>query len=70
MITLEAQLQCAERALAMRRKEYPALVARGKLRRATAERELAGMTAIVETLTRLVQHEHARQGDLFTEARS
>ena len=53
-VSLEAQLRCAQRELAVRRAVYPGLVARHRLTEEQARHELAAMRAIVQTLTRLV----------------
>ena len=64
-ISLVRQLKCAERELAKRHKHYPSWIRQGRLRRPTAEREIAEMTAIIATLQRLVMAETMQQGELF-----
>jgi hypothetical protein len=54
-VSLEAQLACAPRALAVRRATYPVRVARGELNHPQAARALAAMAALVQTLERLVR---------------
>jgi hypothetical protein len=53
-VSLDAQLRCAQRELAVRRAVYPGLVARYRMTHEQAAHELAAMRAIVQTLTRLV----------------
>ena len=54
-VTYEAQLQCAERELAMRRRVYPRWVADNKMTAAKADSEIAAMAAVCETLRRLAE---------------
>lgn len=53
-ISLQDQLGEARRELLLRKRVYAPLVARGKMRAATAERQIELMAAIVETLEDLV----------------
>jgi hypothetical protein len=53
-VSLEAQLRCAQRELALRRVVYAGQVQRQRLTAAEARHALAAMAAMVETLTRLV----------------
>lgn len=46
--TLEHKLEAIEREILMRRKTYPGLVIKGKMRRAVADREIAIMEAIAK----------------------
>lgn len=53
MIDFAEQLEVAERELRLRRSAYPRWVAAKKMTQTKADREIAGMEAIVGTLTRL-----------------
>lgn len=55
------QLRCAKRELALRRKVYPRRVAADQMTEHAATRELAGMTAIVQTLEGLCAADAQRQ---------
>jgi trimethylamine:corrinoid methyltransferase-like protein len=48
MITTEDKRRCLKREIAMRRAAYPDWVARGKMTRAQADREIAVMEAILK----------------------
>jgi hypothetical protein len=50
MIPLAEQIACVRREVALRERIYPRLVRDGKLRRDEADRELARMRAVLETL--------------------
>jgi hypothetical protein len=54
-MTIQQQVKCAERELGKRRALYPRMIEQRKLTQAKADEEIAGMAAIVATLTRL-QH--------------
>ena len=54
-VPLRTQLQCAKRELARRVRVYPGMIAQDTMLVATANRELAAMTAIVRTLAALVR---------------
>jgi hypothetical protein len=56
-ISIQAQIQCVERELRMRLRVYPHWVADGRMRRTTAEREIARMEAVLATLRSLGQQE-------------
>jgi hypothetical protein len=56
-ITMWSLVQCARREIAMRKRVYPRRVSEGKMPLATAEREIAEMTAIFELLQRLERDE-------------
>lgn len=56
-ISIEDQLACARRELAMRERVYKRGIESGKLDSAICERELAGMQAIVITLQRIANTE-------------
>jgi hypothetical protein len=60
IITLWAQAQCVAREIRMRKRVYPKRVAAGKMPQATADRELAEMAAVYETLQRLERAEAER----------
>lgn len=68
--SLAAQLQCAQRELAMRQRVYPRWIREDRIAPQKAEREQALMAAIVETLARLCAQEQAHaQPSLFEEGR-
>jgi hypothetical protein len=50
-------MQCARREIAARKRVYPRRIAEGKMTQATADLELAAMTAIYELLQRLERDE-------------
>jgi len=52
-MTIEEQIACAKRELAMRRNVYRKWVSTGRMRQATADHEIAAMEAIVETLEKV-----------------
>lgn len=52
-VPIARQIACAKRELAMRQKFYPQWIKRGRLTQAVGEEEIATMTAIVGTLSRL-----------------
>ncbi len=54
-VTLEAQIACIEREIAMRERIYPRWIRDHKLLAATAEVELSRMRAVLETLRGLAQ---------------
>jgi hypothetical protein len=49
-ISIEEQVQCAERELEKRMKFYPKWVSEGRMNQLKADREIAGMEAIIESL--------------------
>jgi hypothetical protein len=57
IITLWAQVQCVRREMAMRKRVYARRVQDGKMSQVTADRELAEMAAVYETLQRLERAE-------------
>lgn len=61
-VTLDEQIQCVERELAMRRRVYPRWVnsPRPKLTREAADREIARMEAVRLTLVRLRADQQAQ----------
>jgi|SRR5215472_4510478 len=66
-VPLSEQLRCARRELAMRRNVYPKWVANGKMKQEDADREIAGMQAIVlslEVLSMPTTHVHLEDGGL------
>lgn len=56
-ISLDHQLAELDRELAMRRRLYPGWVARGTLKQATADRQIAVMEAARETVRQARQRE-------------
>jgi hypothetical protein len=52
-VSLDAQITCVIRELALRERVYPKQVFAGKLKQATADHELAAMRAVLETLKKL-----------------
>jgi hypothetical protein len=61
-ITLWAQVQCVRREIAMRNRVYRRRVTEGKMTQATADKELAEMHAVYETLQRL-EHDEAHASE-------
>jgi hypothetical protein len=59
-VSLSDQLACARRELKLRTSLYPRWVAAEQMTDRAAKRELAGMTAIVQTLLSLIEAD-ARQ---------
>lgn len=53
-VSLEVQLKCAQRELAMRKNVYPQWITAGRMNKFKAEDEIAAMGAIVRTLQGLV----------------
>lgn len=49
-VSIEHQLACVARELALRESAYPKWVASGRMKKEVAERELARMRAVMETL--------------------
>ncbi len=49
-VSLDDQIACVARELALRRSAYPKWVANGRMKQSEAEREVARMTAVIETL--------------------
>lgn len=54
-VPLHVQIDAARRELDLRRKVYPRLVEKGRLRQSSADDEIAAMTAIVATLQTLMR---------------
>ncbi len=52
-ISLQEQLICVEREIAMRRRVYPRFIEQGRMKLDRAEREIAAMEAVAETIRRL-----------------
>lgn len=69
-ISLQKQLACARRELALRTRVYPRWVATEKMTEDAARRELDGMAAIVQTLERLCTREEEIPPGLVVEVRS
>ena len=63
-VTIERQLQAAERELALRRRVYPRWIEKKKMTQAKADDEIAAMEAITETLRGLMPAE-IKQVDLL-----
>ncbi len=53
MTPLADQIACVKREIALRERLYPRWIVGGRLRRADAEREIATMKAVLETLADL-----------------
>lgn len=54
-VSLEDQVRCVRREIALRQRVYGRMVAAGKLKQADADRGIAQMTAVLATLTRVAQ---------------
>ena len=52
---LPDQITCVERELGMRRRVYPRWVATGRMTQADADREIATMSAVLDTLRSINQ---------------
>jgi hypothetical protein len=52
-ITLDMQIACIRRELAMRQRVYPKWVSAGRMKQAEADKELAAMQAVHDTLSAL-----------------
>jgi hypothetical protein len=52
-IDLEQQLACVRREIGMRRRVYPRWVQAGRMSQAAADREIATMEAVLDTLTKV-----------------
>lgn len=52
--TVQEQIRCVEREIAMRKRVYPKFVANGRMELATADTELACMEQVLRTLRSLV----------------
>ena len=61
-ISLQTQLECAKREVAMRRRVYPRWVEADRMTQVKSAQEISAMEAIVETLARL---RAAEQPDLL-----
>lgn len=49
-VPLREQIRCVEREIALRRGVYPRWVEAGRLKQAAADREIAAMQAVLDTL--------------------
>lgn len=49
-IPITEQIKCVERELALRRRVYPRQISAHRMSQITADREIAAMTAVLETL--------------------
>ncbi len=65
-VPLASQIACVRRELRLRKHTYAKLIRDGRMLEATAAKELHEMTAVLATLTALLE---ARQGELFGETR-
>lgn len=54
-ITLEQQIACVRRELALRQRVYPKWVATSRMKQAEADKELAAMQAVHDTLAALAE---------------
>lgn len=59
-VPLHTQIEAAERELKMRRNVYPRRIASGVMTQALADREIANMQAIVETLKAVRKSEEGK----------
>lgn len=59
-ITLSDQLAAVQREIAMRRKAYPRWVSLGRMTQPQADREIAAMQAVRDTLAGLVAEQVAK----------
>lgn len=50
IISLEAQVKCLKREIAMRKNVYPKFVHNGRMKQAEADHEIAAMTAALHTI--------------------
>jgi hypothetical protein len=50
MITLDRQIACVRREIALRERVYPKFVSGGRMKQAAADDEIAAMKAVLETL--------------------
>jgi hypothetical protein len=53
VVSLDQQLACVRREIALRRNVYPKQVSRGRMRQSEADLEVAAMEAVLETLIAL-----------------
>lgn len=49
-VAIDDQIKCVAREIAMRKNVYPKWVANGRMKQEAADREIAGMEAVIETL--------------------
>jgi hypothetical protein len=52
-MSLQTQISCVRREIAIRKNVYPKWVATGKMRQGEADFEIAAMTEVLETLMKL-----------------
>ena len=52
-VSLEDQIACLKREIALRKNVYPGFVARGRMKQSDADREIERMTAALHTLIAL-----------------
>lgn len=56
-MSLDEQIACVKREIAMRERVYPRFIESGKLKQQKADREIEAMKAVLETLTVLASQE-------------
>lgn len=56
-VPIHVQVAAAERELKLRVRVYPGRIANGKMTQALADREIANMTAIIQTLQKVMAAE-------------
>lgn len=61
--SLDEQIACADREIAMRERVYPAWVRQGRLKQPKADREIETMRAIAASLRRLKDNEMRQERD-------
>ncbi len=59
-ITLEQQIACVRRELAMRQRNYPRWVSDGRMKQAEMDHQLAAMQAVHDTVTKVKEVEDAK----------
>lgn len=57
-MTLDEQIKAVIRELGFRERVYPGWVAKGKMKQAEADYQIAAMKAVLETLKTLKEHRH------------
>ena len=59
-MTLDEQIRCVGREIGLRKNVYPKFIASKRMTQADADREIAAMEAVYETLKRLKAEEGAK----------
>lgn len=54
-VSLEDQVRCLKREIAMRKNVYPKWIATGRLKQEDADREIAALTAALHTIMNLLE---------------